>query len=401
MGFDVDIVKNGTVPPLLIAKRINQPGRTTVGIYGHYDVQSEQPIEEWEHDPYTLTLSNGKMYGRGVADNKGHIIQNLTAIKQLIESGESINIVCIFEGEEELGSEFFEELISKKIDAISDVDVFIVTDNEMYESGVPQIVYGLRGLVYFQLDVKAGTYDLHSGTYGNMAINPAQVISSVMAKMKSEADWKVNIPGFYQDVRKIPDDEIVNLENYIVTESELILETGLKKLLSQDSIHPSLVSKILPSMDINGIIAGFTGEGSKTIIPYRASVKFSFRLVPYQKVDLIEKLVRMYVEKLIPDEVDYTLSTLSKGNPFFIDINNPFMKKTAHIFSDFFGKKTVMSLSGGSIGAAEVLQRLFGKPVIVTGFVLPDCRMHGPNENYDEDMFWKGIYALIELYKAI
>lgn len=399
MQFEVEIIEKEHVPPLIIGRRILSPDRHTIGIYGHYDVQSEQPIEEWDTNPYELVIKNGNLYARGVADNKGHIIQNLAAVRELVEQGHKINMVCIFEGEEEVGSEHFEELVAQKKDMVSDVDVFYITDNDMFAKGVPQILYALRGLVYFQLNVRTGSYDLHSGVYGNMALNPAQVLTSLVAKMKDVSSGKVLIPGFYDDVRELPADEQRILEKSVVPEEVLIKESGLQKVLSQNDCHPSLVSKVLPSLDVNGMISGFTGEGSKTIIPYQASVKFSCRLVPYQHADDVEKKVQGFVKEHMPKGVTYELETLSKGDPFFTDMNDSFVQKTADIFTRFFGRETVMSMSGGSIGAAEVLQRLFRKPVIVTGFVLPDCRMHGPNEHYDEDMFWKGIEALKEVFK--
>jgi acetylornithine deacetylase/succinyl-diaminopimelate desuccinylase-like protein len=401
MGFVIEVVEKEHTPPLIIAKRIDAPGNSTIGIYGHYDIQSEQPIDEWDTDPYELKRANGKLYARGVADNKGHIIQNLTAVRSLIEEGKHVNIICVLEGEEELGSEHFEELVQKKKDLLSQVDVFYVTDNEMQAKGVPTILYALRGLVYFQLDVVAGTYDLHSGNFGNMASNPAQVITNIMAQMKDPITGKVVIPGFSQDMRKLPPDELQLLKKACLPEKTLLEETGLQKLLSHDAYPPDLLTKVLPSLEINGMISGYTGEGSKTIIPYKASVKFSCRLVPYMDADTIENLIQTFVKKRMPDTVSYNLQTLGKNNPFYTKVDNPFMIKTADVFSSFFKKETVLDMSGGSIGAAEILQRLFRKPVIPTGFVLPDCRMHGPNENFDEDMFWKGIGALTRLYKKM
>lgn len=405
MGCTVKVLKKENVPPLIIAEynpTSSMLGARTIGIYAHYDVQPEDPVEEWDSNPFELTSRNGKFYGRGVADDKGHIIQNLTAVSQLINTNKlKNNIVFIFEGEEEVGSENFEDYVNQVKGLLNKVDVFYVVDAGMHSKNVPQIFYGLRGLIYFEINVSTGTHDLHSGVYGNRVLNPIQVLADLFVKIKDVKTNQINIPNFYDSLRKIDQKEMKLLEKTLRTIEEEKENAGVYKIISYNNVHPSLASKIYPSFEIHGIKSGFIGEGSKTIIPYHAMAKFSFRLVEYQDPDEIENLVKKFIKENIEEGVKYELKTYSKGAPCFADINDRYMKKTAEILTKFFGHETLFNRTGGTISAAEILQRLFKKPVIKTGFTLPDDNMHAPNENIDEEMFIKGIEALEKIYSLI
>lgn len=405
IGFKIQLIGKGDSPPLILGiyHLDNDRGldgkRQTIGIYGHYDVQPEDPVDEWKTSPFKLVIKNGKMYGRGVADNKGHVIQNLVSINQLIKTKKlTNNIVFILEGEEETGSMHFEDYVKKIKDILSRVDVFYVTDVGMYRKNIPQIFFGLRGLVYFELTIEIGIKDLHSGLWGNRVLNPAQVAGQLFSKMKDEKTGRVLIPGFYNDVRSISKEERKLLEAVARTDEGQIKEAGVYKILSLDKKQPYLSAKIYPSLDINGFVSGYAGEGAKTIIPRQAVVKFSCRLVEQQNPEKIEILVRDFIAKNLPEGVKYDLKILSKDHPFYTEINNRYVKKTAEILAGFFGNETRFNRTGGSIPAAEILQRLYKKPIILTGFTLPDDNLHSPNENFDEEMFLKGIEALEKIY---
>src|SRR3989338_6944339 len=401
IGFKIKLIGKGDSPPLILGTYHLDHDRCldgkvqTIGIYGHYDVQPEDPVKEWRTPPFNLTVRGGKIYGRGAADNKGHIIQNFTSIKRLIEVKKlKSDIVFILEGEEETGSVHLEEFVKKAKDILSKVEVFYLTDTGMYRKNMPQIFFGLRGLVYFELTIETGTKDLHSGLWGNRVLNPAQVASQLFAKMKDGKNERVLIPGFYNEVRSISKKERKLLEAVARTDEGQIKEAGVYKILSLDKKQPYLSAKIYPSLDINGFVSGYTGEGAKTIIPRQAVVKFSCRLVEQQNPEKTEILVRDFIAKNLPEGGKYGLKILSKDHPFYTEINNRYVKKTAEILSDFFGNETRFNRTGGSIPAAEILQRLYKKPIILTGFTLPDDSIHSPNENFDEEMFWKGIEAL-------
>ncbi|MEM0476586.1 MAG: M20/M25/M40 family metallo-hydrolase [Candidatus Aenigmatarchaeota archaeon] len=401
LGFKVKLIQEKSSPPLVLAYRFIG-GKKTIGIYGHYDVQPEEPIDEWKTPPFRLTIKNGKIYGRGVADNKGHIVQNIFAIEELIKENKlKNNIVFLIEGEEESASSNFEKYVKKAKDVLSKVDVFYLTDVGMIKKNVPTIYYALRGIVYFELKIKIGESDLHSGSYGNLALNPVQFLVCLFSKIKDFKTGKILIPRFYEDVRKIDRKEKKLLKLASVREKEILKETKLYLLHPLDKKEPSFSSKIYPSMDINGIISGYTGEGAKTIIPKEATIKFSFRLIEYQKPEKIIKLVRSFIKENIPKGVKWELKLLGSAAPFYTPLDNEFIIRTKDILEKVFNNKVVFDRVGGSIPAAEILQRIYKKPIILTGFILPDSNLHAPNENFDEEMFFRGIEALKEIYSSI
>src|SRR3989338_852118 len=332
MGFEVKVIGKDDPSPLIIGiyhlgSRRDQAGkRQTIGIYGHYDVQPEDPVKEWKSPPFRLTTKDGRIYGRGVADNKGHVIQNLVSIKRLIETNKlTNNIVFILEGEEEIGSTNFEKYSLEAKDILSKANVFYLTDTGMFRKNIPQIFYGLRGLVYFELTIETGKKDLHSGLWGNLVLNPAQVASQLFARMKDEKNGKVLIPGFYDKVRTISADERKLLKAVARTKKGQTKETETYKLVSLDKKQPYLSAKIYHSLDINGFISGYSGEGVKTVIPRKATVKFSCRLVENQNPERIAELVRDFVKNTLPEGVKYDLKILSKDHAFYTDINNPYV----------------------------------------------------------------------------
>ena len=373
LGFEVKTYQKDGCPPLIIAKYYLMNDRSqdkkTIGVYAHYDVQPEDPVGEWDSPPFQLTSKNGKLFGRGVADDKGHVIQTLVTINQLIDTKKlKNNIVLIFEGEEEIGSQNFEYLINLAKKDLEKVDVFYVLDMGMETSDQPEIFYGIRGLIGFELEVKIGKTDLHSGVYGNKIDNPIQILSELFSKIKDSQTRKILIPHFYEKA----------------------------KFKSKDNFW--LSTKIHPSFDINGINGGYAGEGVKTIIPAVATAKFSFRLIEDQTPDEVEKLVSNFIKNNLPEGIKYSLKTSGKLDPFCTDINNKYVKETDKIFTGMFGKKTKFSRSGGSIGAVATLAKLFNKPLILTGFTLSDCNIHAPNENIDEEMFGKGVVSLEKIF---
>lgn len=395
LGFEVKIYKKGNCPPLIIATNYLTHGRgqdnsKTIAFYAHYDVQPEDPIAKWDSPPFKLTKRNEKLFGRGVADDKGHIVQTLMAIKKLIEIGKlGNNIILIFEGEEENESENFESLIQNTKDDLKAVDAFYIFDSGMKAKNIPQIFYGLRGIIAGELKIKIGETDMHSGIYGNRVLNPIQMIAELLAKIKDGKTNKIKIPGFYDSVNKVSQKEIELLSEFVLPESEEKKNAKIKNFVGD-----FLSSKILPSFEVNGIISGYTGEGVKTIIPAEATLKFSIRLVPDQKSVEIKKIIEDFIADNLPDQLDYKLKIEDGCGPFYTDFDNKYAKKTAEILSEVFKNKTYFNRSGGSIAAAEILQRLFKKPVILTGFTLPDENIHAPNENIEEEMFEKGIVSL-------
>ncbi|MCX7955820.1 MAG: M20/M25/M40 family metallo-hydrolase [Patescibacteria group bacterium] len=370
LGFKIQIFEKKDFPPLIIAKKTISSQAKTLGFYAHYDVQPEDPVDKWLSQPFKLTEKNNRFYARGIADDKGHLFQIIQGAKNLIEKNElKNNLVFIFEGEEEIGSVHFEELI-KKDKEIKKIDVFYIVDMGVKDKDTAQIFYGLRGIAEFELKVKVAENDMHSGVYGNLVYNPVQVIANLLTKIKSDK-LKINIPGFYDDVVKVSKEEI-----------EILKKTGPYE------------AKIYPSFDVNGIISGFTQEGIKTIIPSEAIVKFSTRLVPNQNYKKIEKIVVDFIKKNLPKEVKYEIKTFYGSNSFYTSFENEFVKKTAQILKKYFKNEVLYNRSGGSVAASEIIYRVYKKPVILIGFINPDSNLHAPNENFDKNLFFKGIEAI-------
>ena len=398
-NITVTLFSRDNAPPLVVGVYTVSPDAPTVCIYGHYDVQAVDPIDEWLSDPFTVTEREGKMYARGVADNKGHIIQNILAVSQAIQDGSlANNIVFLLEGEEESGSAHFEELVQQAKDVLKPVDLYLITDTGMEDKETPQIYYALRGLVYGELTITTAGRDLHSGIYGNVVANPANILVELMATMKNSSTGEITVEGLYESVRTPDTQELSLLVKSETTNEELTRETGSNSLRTVRGYAPYLTGKILPSFDIHGIRTGFTGEGSKTVIPRTASVKFSCRLVEHQDPDTIAALLEAHIKKNLPEDIEWNLVFHSKNAPFYTDFRHPLVEHIAKVLESEFGNPVQYNRSGGSIPAAEVLQRIFHKPVVLTGFTLPDDNIHSPNENMDSQLFGKGVEVLKKIY---
>jgi len=397
LGFEIQTYTVPGAHPLLIAKFFISKKAKTIAIYGHYDVQPEDPEEEWSFPPFELTEKDGLLFGRGTGDDKGHIVQHLLAAEKAIqEKTLQNNLIFIIEGEEEIGSKHFQELIEKAKNTIQEADMFIIADSGLHESGAPQFYYGLRGLVYFEIIAEVADRDLHSGIYGGSVLNPALVLSRLLSSMINEKG-EILIPGFYDDIRSIPQQEKQDL---VKVQGERPRNSDVLSFSDFDTEFPTLNSKIHPSFDINSFVSGSTGNGAKTIVPKSARAHFSFRLIEHQNPDNIEMLVQKFVEQHLPKNIRYSLKAHGKNMPFFTDLHNPVVKKIADILAVHYKKEVQFNRTGGSIPAAETLQRMFNKPAIVTGF-LRDFRIHAPNEYIEKDKFLEGIEAAKALFSSV
>ncbi|MFO0703415.1 MAG: M20/M25/M40 family metallo-hydrolase [Patescibacteria group bacterium] len=407
IGFKVELVNTQTPRPLICAFLNGSENGKMIGVYAHYDVQPEDPLGEWDSEPFVLTEKNAKFYGRGVADDKGHLAQAISAIKELKSEGEPRNsIVFVFEGEEEAGIAKFEELLQDvKIVDLSKVDVWYVLDMGMKSKGVPQIFTGLRGIVSGELVIETSQSDAHSGIFGNRIPSAAQLLVNIFASVKDQTTGKVNIPGFYDDILPVSIEEYSSLVENADTIDELKERSKTHKVLENQFVpdmYPanmpvSLYSKLLPSFEINGIWSGYTGIGTKTIIPGRGSAKFSVRVVQGQNGEKMKKLISAYFAGIIPKWAKYKL-TLGSSEAVGTNTDNVWIDRTKQILEKHFNQKIIFNRSGGSIPAAEILSRLYQKPIVMMGFTLPDENIHAPNENIDKDMFFEGIKVLKNIF---
>jgi acetylornithine deacetylase/succinyl-diaminopimelate desuccinylase-like protein len=406
IGFEVELVSKQCDKPLVVAYFKNKKAKETVGIYAHYDIQPEDPADAWGSDPFVLTERNGKYYGRGVADNKGHIVQVMTALSELIKQGElGYSVVVIIEGEEECGATSFESLLGDvSICNLYEIDAWFIFDSGMKSKGVPQILTGLRGIVSGEMSLSTAYADAHSGLFGNRIPNSAQIMTHIFAKIKDEATGKILIDGFYDDIQAITDDEYISLVSNAESKEGLIKRSKSRKILENQFVPkiypsdmpPALYSKLIPSFDINGIWSGYTGVGPKTIIPGWGSVKFSVRLVQGQSGQKMKNLINAFFAGIIPSWIKYEVK-LESSEAVGVSTDDRWVKLAADKLGEYFGRKAVFNRSGGSIPAVETIFRLYGNPIVITGFTLPDENIHAPDENIDKDMFFEGIEALKSL----
>ena len=383
---------------MFIAEKFVSLKTKTIGIYSHYDVQPVESLNLWQSDPFKLIIKNGKIFARGVADDKGHLSQNIFAVLSLLKENKlKNNIIFIFEGEEEIGSKNFSSYIDQARNIFKNIDLFFITDVGMAKKNVPTIYYALRGIVYFEIEVWTGKKDLHSGVYGNLVYNPSQILFELFTKMRN-LNGEIKIPNFYKRIRKMSDEEKKMLMRNAKDTKKIKKVAEVFALNYLDKKYPSISAKIYPSLEINGFYSGYVDKGLKTIIPNYAKAKFSLRLIEYQEPKEIIDLVKKFVKNNMPNGVKYSLKVLTKAKPFFTDYNHPYLIKTTKVLEEEFKNKCVFMREGGSIPAAEILMSKFKKPVIPTGFTLEGANIHAPNENMDFNLFQKGIKVLSKIY---
>ncbi len=372
----------------------------TVLIYGHYDVQPEDPIELWNTPPFEPTIIGDNLYARGASDMKGQIFACAAAIQSIKQTGNlPVNIKFILEGEEEIGSPNLVDFLKDHKDLLRS-DFALNTDAGMPRKDLPTITYGLRGLSYFEIRVYGPDHDLHSGSYGGVIHNPAQVLAELITKMH-DADGKVTLPGFYDLVAPLSVEERTALSRYQVDDEEYCRQTGAPALWGEKGFSPLERIGSRPTLEVNGIVSGFIGVGSKTIIPSKAMAKISTRLVPNQKPELVYEQLVSFMQKNAPDTVRWEVDELSTGSPSLSDITMPASKALHKAFIDTWGVEPAYKREGGSVPVVADMQQILGIDSVLTGFGLPDDRIHSPNEKLDLPTWHKGIHSLIRFFENI
>ena len=404
LGFDSKVLPTKGHPVVyaeIISPNTNHHTPPTILIYGHYDVQSPDPLEEWTTDPFKPEIRSGNIYGRGTADDKGQLYTWIAAIEEMLSQNKQlqVNIKLLIEGEEEVGSENLDEFVAENKSLLK-ADICAISDTHALSEAQPMIDYGLRGLVYSQLTIKAFPKDLHSGIYGGNVPNPANILAGIIASLKN-SDHKVTIPGFYDNVRKLDQNERDTLARLDFSEKHIRQETGSRVILGEKEFTVHERAGARPTLDVNGIWGGYTGEGPKTIIPQSASAKISMRIVPNQSSKEIFDKFEAYVKKLTPEGVECTVELLSGGEPILIDTSSKYFKSAEKAYQMVFGKKPVYQLSGGSIPVTATFKDILGIDTILMGYGLPDDGLHSPNEKLSVSMFEKGIRTNLEFLKEL
>jgi acetylornithine deacetylase/succinyl-diaminopimelate desuccinylase-like protein len=384
--------------PIVCADWLHAPGAPTMLFYGHYDVQPVDPLDLWESPPFEATVRDNELYARGAADDKGQVFMHLKAIEAHLKQNGTlpINIKMIIEGEEEVGSVNLDTFVRANKAALA-ADVVVISDSAMFDHGVPSICYSLRGLVYFQIDLRGSKSDLHSGIFGGAVANPNMVLAQILAQMKDRGG-RIKIPGFYDDVLPLSEEERNEWKKLPFSEKQYRKELGAPKLFGESGYTTLERVWGRPTFEVNGLLGGFTGEGAKTVIPAVSMAKVSMRLVPNQHPDKIAPLFEEYVKKIAPKTVELKVTRMHGGNPWITEYNNPFVQAAGRAIEQGFGKAPVFCREGGSIPVVSTFQQELGAPAVLFGVGLPDEHAHAPNERLDLDNFHNGIVASAILY---
>lgn len=387
--------------PVVYADWLHAPGKPTVLLYGHYDVQPVDPLELWESPPFEPARHDGLLKARGASDDKGQIALHWQALEALLKTTGRLplNLKVIAEGEEEIGSIHFDEFVQQNRQQLES-DFCLVSDTAVAAKGLPAITYALRGLLYFEIRVESANSDLHSGEYGGMVPNPIQALAEIITGLK-DPSGAVLVPGFYEGVRPLTEEERRQFARIPFDEAAYRRSLGLEGLHGEPGFSPRERRWGRPTLDFNGVWGGYQGAGTKTIIPAFAAAKFSCRLVPDQQATRVAERIREHVEAIRPRTVRVTLTELGVGEPWITPVEHPLLQAAQRALRQTYGQEPVFTRSGGSIGAVDSISRHLKATCLLVGFVLPDCHAHAPNESLDLDSFELGRQAAVRLWEEI
>ena len=387
--------------PVTYGDWLGAEGAPTILFYGHYDVQPVDPLELWESPPFDATIRDGEIYARGSADDKGQVFMHFKAVEaHLKQNGRlPLNIRFILEGEEEVGSAHLDDFVRAHRSELA-ADVVVISDSPMFARGVPSICYGLRGLVYCQIDLRGSSTDLHSGSFGGAVANPAMVLSQMLAQMKDRSG-RVRIPGFYDDVVLLQEEERKAWAALPFNEKQYKKAFGIPKVYGETGYTTLERTWARPTFEVNGLLSGFTGEGAKTVLPALSMAKVSMRLVPNQDPDRIAALFETYVQGVAPKTVQVKVTRMHGGKPWMTSYDNPFVQAAGRAIERGFGQKPVFTREGGSIPVVSTFQEELGLPSVLFGVGLPDENAHAPNEKLDVSNFQNGVIASAILYQEV
>jgi acetylornithine deacetylase/succinyl-diaminopimelate desuccinylase-like protein len=387
--------------PVVYAEWLGAEGAPTILFYGHYDVQPVDPVELWTSPPFEATVRDGELFARGAVDDKGQVFMHMKAIEaHLSQTGRlPVNIKVILEGEEEVGSANLDDFIKANKDLLK-ADVVVISDSPMFDRDVPSICYGLRGLAYFQIDVRGTKSDLHSGSFGGAVVNPAMALATALAGMKDKSG-RVRIPGFYDDVVPLREEERQEFAKLPFNEKRYRMDLGAPKLFGESGYTTLERVWARPTFEVNGLLSGFTGDGAKTVIPAVAMAKVSMRLVPNQQPEKIAELFEAYLKQVMSKSVSFELTRMHGGKPWMTSFDNQYVQAAGRAIERGFGKAPVFNREGGSIPVVATFQEELGLPCVLFGVGLPDENAHAPDEKIDLGNFHNGVIASAALYDEI
>jgi acetylornithine deacetylase/succinyl-diaminopimelate desuccinylase-like protein len=387
--------------PAVFASFMHAPGKPTLLVYGHHDVQPIDPLDEWVSPPFEPAIRDGRMWGRGVVDDKGQVWIHVKAIESFLATMKKlpINLKLIVEGEEEIGSDNLDGLMREHAADLT-ADFVCVSDTAMFGRGIPSLCVGLRGLAILEIHVSGPKQDLHSGSFGGGVANPVNALARMIASLH-DADGKIAVPGFYDKVIALTEIERKEIAGLPFDEKEWLASTGSPSTVGEKGFTTLERVWARPTLDCNGISGGFSGEGSKTIIPARAMAKITCRLVPDQDPDEIAKLVGAHLEKVAPPGIRTKVEISHGGRPYLAPTDHPVFEIAKRAFAKAFGRPTVFIREGGSIPFVRTIADATGKPCLLMGFGQPDENAHAPNEWIDLENFHLGIKSAAHLYDEL
>jgi acetylornithine deacetylase/succinyl-diaminopimelate desuccinylase-like protein len=387
--------------PVVYGEWLGAENAPTILFYGHYDVQPVDPLNLWTSPPFEATVRDGEIYARGSADDKGQVFMHFKAVEAHIKQAARlpVNMKFLIEGEEEVGSANLDNYIRANKDRLKS-NVVVISDSPMFDRGVPSICYGLRGLTYFQIDLRGTKSDLHSGSFGGAVANPAMVLAQVLAQMKDRGG-RVKIPGFYEDVIPLRPEEREEFARLPFKEKKFKQDLNAPRLFGETGYTTLERIWARPTFEVNGVLSGFTGEGAKTVIPAVSMAKVSMRLVPNQNPEKIGDLFEAHVKKITPKTVELKITRMHGGKPWMTAFDNPFVQAAGRAIEQGFGQRPVFNREGGSIPVVATFQEELHLPCVLFGVGLPDENAHAPDEKLDLGNFHNGIIASAYLYKEI
>lgn len=384
--------------PVVYAEKIVDPKAKTVLVYGHYDVMPVEPLDEWCTAPFEPVVKEGRIWGRGTDDDKGQLFMHAKAFEAMCATDSlPCNVKFMLEGEEEIGSASLYKFCAQNKKRLK-ADIILVSDTSMISMKIPSITVGLRGLTYMEVEVTGPDKDLHSGLFGGAVANPANVLSRLIASLTDE-QGHVTIPGFYDDVRELADAERKAFNKAPFSLSAYRKSLGISQVAGEEGYTTLERTGVRPTLDVNGIWGGHTGEGTKTIIPSTASAKISMRLVPNQDYRKIAKLFEKHFKAIAPKSVRVKVRFLHGGMPYVSPTDMPAYRAAERAVEERFGKKPLPFFSGGSIPIISGFEEILGIKSLLLGFGLAQDAIHSPNENYGLDQFFMGIETIPLFYK--
>lgn len=385
--------------PLVYAEKLIPGADKTILIYGHYDVMPVEPLELWKSDPFKPEVRDEHIWARGADDDKGQSFIQYAAFEFLVKHNLlRHNVKFILEGEEEIGSPSLETFLAQHRELLKS-DIILVSDTSMLAADLPSLTTGLRGIAYWDVEVTGPNHDLHSGHFGGAVANPINVLCEMIAKM-TDADGRITIPHFYDDVEELPDAERKMIASIPFDEEKYKRALDVEELRGEKGYSTIERNSCRPSFDVCGIWGGHIGEGSKTVLPSKAYAKLSCRLVPHQDYNKINELFAQYFQSLAPKSVKVKITFSHGGHGYVCPISLPAYKAAEQGFEQAFGKRPLAARRGGSIPIISVFEKVLGVKTILMGFGLESNAIHSPNENFSLDIFRKGIEAVVGFHKA-